>query len=46
MTERLTHHTCEFYDIPATISHRRLLAVDGSVVKEPGQSPDWCFQMP
>lgn len=42
MTERLVKQTSDIYDIPTTISHRRLLAVDGCLVKEPGSpSPDW-----
>lgn len=42
MTECLARDTSEIYDVPTSISHRRLLAVDSSVVKEQGsQSSDW-----
>ncbi|CAI1616686.1 Transposase [Serratia quinivorans] len=42
MTENLVKQTSDIYDIPPTISHRRLVAVDGCLVKEPGsQTPDW-----
>ncbi|WP_162505485.1 hypothetical protein [Candidatus Arsenophonus triatominarum] len=35
MTEGLVKQTSENFDIPESISHRPLIAVDGSVVKEP-----------
>lgn len=42
MTKCLVERTSKIYDIPTTLNHRRLLAVDGCVVKEPGsRSPDW-----
>lgn len=42
MTEGIIEKTSKNFDIPESISHRSLIVVDGSVVKEPGSnSPDW-----